>query len=269
MLSLYSSVHLQREVALCDPPSVQLSVLQYPIMSQLEKASSSYLVDLAQDRKRGNRNLGRDHQSHAIMHCHRIISREKATPDTPGGPKYEQEQKARVLTAIAQPICHFKYSIRPLHPLQHFFPSSPSSCMQHDKGSLCAQDQVGSRKLFYRRNAARPMAAAIPGMAVGIAPSALDELEDADDPLADDVPLPVAPESADDAAELAVVDAPLRAELAVDSAAEAFDEALTPAPFPEMVVEPTVVVKVEDPEVSTETIGDVAIAEEDPEPPEV
>lgn len=89
----------------------------------------------------------------------------------------------------------------------------------------------------YRRRAARPTTAAIPGMAVCIAPAALDE---------DELEDPVAAEAADDAAELAldatllawdraelaVLDAPARAELATDEALEAFEEALPPAPPP-------------------------------------
>ena len=114
------------------------------------------------------------------------------------------------------------------------------------------------------------MAAAIPGIAVCMAPPA-DELEEE---------LPVAAEAADEALELALdatllafeskdeaeLEAPARAELPVDEAPDARDEALSPAPPPKMVVEPTVVEKVEEPEVSTETKADVVMAEDPPAP---
>jgi len=113
------------------------------------------------------------------------------------------------------------------------------------------------------------MAAAIPGIAVCMAPPA-DELEEEDDPVAAvaaDEALELALDPtllAWDRAELATLEALLRAELAVEAAPDAADEALPPAPPPKIVVEPTVVEKVEEPEVSTETMAEVVMADEDP-----
>ncbi len=106
-------------------------------------------------------------------------------------------------------------------------------------------------------------------MAVCMAPAAFDDEDE-----------PVAAEAAADAAELALppmllafesaelatLDALARAELAVDSAPETREEAVSIPPLPKMVVEPIVVVKVEEPEVSTETMAEVVMAEE-PAPP--
>jgi len=103
-----------------------------------------------------------------------------------------------------------------------------------------------------------------------MAPAPFDELDE-----------PVAPEAADDAldatllafdkAELITLEALEMAEVIVDpapevaeEALEASEEALEPAPPPKMVVDPTVVEKVDEPEVSTDTRAEVVIAEEDP-----
>ena len=145
------------------------------------------------------------------------------------------------------------------------------------KGScpeVYAQEPNSIREDVYRRRAARPTAATIPGMAVGMAPAAFDELDEPPDAAVD------APEAAldptllaFDKAELATLEALDRAELAVDPAPEVTEEAFEPPeealepepePPPKMVVEPTVVEKVEEPEVSTETIAEVVMAEEDP-----
>jgi hypothetical protein len=119
---------------------------------------------------------------------------------------------------------------------------------------------------IYKMNAARPAAAAIPANAVWRAPPA-DELEE---------PEPVAEEPAEEALEAREETDDLAletAELALlsmeeswDEATEASEEAELPAPLPKMVVEPRVVVKVDEPEVTTETMAEVVIAEEEPEP---
>jgi hypothetical protein len=63
----------------------------------------------------------------------------------------------------------------------------------------------------------------------------------------------------------------LSMEESLDAAEEAAEEAEPPAPAPtalKMVVDPMVVVKVEEPEVTVETMAEVVIAEEEPpEPP--
>jgi len=67
--------------------------------------------------------------------------------------------------------------------------------MPHDDGNcpeVYAQGSSSFEKGVYRRKAAGPVAAAIPGMAVGIDPPAFELEED-----------PVTAEAADDAAELA------------------------------------------------------------------
>ncbi len=76
-------------------------------------------------------------------------------------------------------------------------------------------------------------------------------------------------EEADEATEAALEEA----SEATDDALLAPDEALplAPAPAPttlKRVVEPTVVLNVEEPEVSTETMAEVVIADEDSEAPE-
>jgi hypothetical protein len=120
--------------------------------------------------------------------------------------------------------------------------------------------------------AARPAAAANPAKAVWRAPAALE------------VDVPVAAEAADEAADAATLEAWEAADeatLEADDSADAetleacsdADEAPEALPAPKIVVEPIVVVKVELPEVSTETIADVVMAEEDsptadePDPP--
>lgn len=62
-------------------------------------------------------------------------------------------------------------------------------------------------------------------------------------------------------------DAPEAAEEAAPEREEAAPLAEDPAPLPKMVVEPTVVVNVEPPEVSTETMAEVVIAVGDPPAP--
>lgn len=58
------------------------------------------------------------------------------------------------------------------------------------------------------------------------------------------------------------------AEDALDEAPDASDEALLAAPPPKMVVDPMVEVIREDPDVETEMIAEVVIAEDNPEEPE-
>jgi hypothetical protein len=143
--------------------------------------------------------------------------------------------------------------------------------MQHEKGNcpeVYAQRPNSFEKSVYKRRAARPMAAAMPGMAVCMAPAAFEEL--VDEPVAEEAPDAPAELALDamllafDNAELAALEPLERAELALDPAWALAEEALPLAPPPKMVVEPTVVVKVEEPEVSTETIAEVVMAEEDP-----
>ena len=136
--------------------------------------------------------------------------------------------------------------------------------------SLCAGNKF-DREAAYRRRAARPTAATIPGMAVCIAAAAAFELDE--DPVAleaADAPWELALDAtllAWDKAELATLEALERAELAVDPAPEEREEAVPRAPPPKMVVEPTVVEKVDEPEVSTETMAEVVMADEEPTEP--
>jgi len=128
--------------------------------------------------------------------------------------------------------------------------------------------------ILYRMRAARPAAAAIPAKAVWraappveedveVAPAAADDaLEAAEEAAAE------ALEAAEEAIEEALEDAEDATEDALDSALEAtleaLDVALPPAPpTPKMVVEPTTVEKVDEPEVSTDTMAEVVIADEE------
>jgi len=93
-----------------------------------------------------------------------------------------------------------------------------------------------------------------------------------------EVEVAVAAEAADEAAELAeaaTLDALLETEDPTLDALDPFDEssdetlepeeeAEAPAPPPKMVVLPTVLVKVEEPEVTTDSRAEVVMAEEDP-----
>jgi len=130
------------------------------------------------------------------------------------------------------------------------------------------RDFVCSMEDIYRMRAARPAAAAIPAKAVWrappaedddvVAPAAADDAEEARDE---------ALEAADEATEDALLFALDSTEEALPAADEALEEALASAPAaPKIVVDPTVVVKVDEPEVSTETIAEVVIAEEAPDP---
>lgn len=98
-----------------------------------------------------------------------------------------------------------------------------------------------------------------------------DELDEAEvAPAAADEALELALDAsllALDKAELAALEPLARTELAVELAPEARDEALPPATFEKMVVEPTVVEKVEEPEVSTEMRAEVVMADEEPPEP--
>lgn len=75
----------------------------------------------------------------------------------------------------------------------------------------------------------------------------------------------------DEEMEPATLDKLLRAEEAVSDAPEATEEPLAPAPpappAPKMVVLPTMVVKVEPPEVMVDSIAEVVMADEEPDPP--
>jgi hypothetical protein len=124
---------------------------------------------------------------------------------------------------------------------------------------------------IYKMNAARPAAAAIPANAVWRAPPA-EELEE--EPVAVEPPAVEALETREERDDWALETtelALLSMEESLDAAEEASEEAELPAPAPaplKMVVEPMVVVKVEEPEVTVETMAEVVIAEEEPpEPP--
>lgn len=160
----------------------------------------------------------------------------------------KKRKKTRVSHAHLD-LSGIRSSIRPLHTVPPVFPSS--FCMQHegDCPEVYAQGPKSIGNVVYRKKAARPAAAAKPGIAVCIAPAAFDELDDEEAPA--------------DAAELAL-DPTL---LDFDEAELATLEVLAPAPPLKMVVEPTVVEKVEEPEVSTETMAEVVTAEEDPPAP--
>jgi len=133
------------------------------------------------------------------------------------------------------------------------------------------------REVVYKRRTAIPAAAMKPGMAVWMAPP----------PELVEEPPPVAPEAMEEAAELRELAtllaaeemeaAPLERLLSMDepddSAPDAADDALAPAPPPKIVVLPTVVVIAEPSVVMTDSIADVVIAElpesvPEPEPPE-
>lgn len=182
-----------------------------------------------------------------------------------------KKRKARVSTTNAQPSpSTIPNSIKLLHPLPPVFPSS--FCMQHEGNcpEVYAQGPSSIEKGDYRSRAARPTTAAIPGMAVCMAPAAFDEL--LDEPVAADDAAELALDPtllACAKAELATLEALERAELAVEPAPAEAEEAFPLAPpAPKMVVEPTVVVPmVEPPDVSTETMAEVVIAEEDPPAP--
>lgn len=137
-------------------------------------------------------------------------------------------------------------------------------------------------EVVYKRRAARPAAANKPVAPVGRAAipdeveevAALPAAEVAEEALlaADEdllAPLEVAAdatEEAEDSTEEIAADALEEISEAEEAAAEdalaATEEALEAAPPPKMVVDPTVVSKVEDPLVTVETISDVVIADD-------
>jgi hypothetical protein len=125
---------------------------------------------------------------------------------------------------------------------------------------------------IYKMNAARPAAAAIPANAVWRAPPA-EELEEELEPVVEEPAVEALEtrEERDDWAFETTELTLLSMEESLDAAEEAAEEAEPPAPPPtalKMVVEPMVVVKVEEPEVTVETMADVVIAvEELPDPP--
>ena len=153
--------------------------------------------------------------------------------------------------------------LRPFHYHHAFcpFPFLILTCIERRKPG---SDEVG----IYKMNAARPAAAAIPANAVWCAPPA-EELEE--EPVAEepaDEALEAREETDDWALETTEL-ALLSMEESLDAPEEASEEAEPPAPPPtalKMVVEPMVVVKVEEPEVTVETMAEVVIAEEEPPP---
>jgi len=170
------------------------------------------------------------------------------------------------------------------HYLHSLFFSAPIVYAARKKDPTGDQEGMSMCKRagqeIYRSSTARPAAAIMPPAAVGRAAAPDDDEVAAD--LAADAALDAALEALE-ASDEAVAPRPLAAELAVDAtelkdpaeperrdAAELALEAIedpvlaAPAPPPEIVVEPTVVVKVDDPLVTIETMAEVVTAEEPP-----
>jgi len=105
----------------------------------------------------------------------------------------------------------------------------------------------------YKKRAAIPAAAMSPLTAVGIAATFVE-----------DAVLPVAAEAALEASDEALDRIEEMEEPAAPVIEETLDDAVLSAPFPEIVVEPVVVVIVEPSVVSTETRAEVVIAESVP-----
>jgi len=170
-----------------------------------------------------------------------------------------------------------------LFPSDHYIPSYADPLFFPYYANLFVYvGEVGS--ILYRTKAARPARPAIPAKAVWRAPPAVEV----------EVPAPVAEDAAPDARverldatdarELETLEpteerllnpevmedptdeAAEPAELVMEEAAEPADPVAPPTtpPTPKRVVEPTVVSKVELPEVTVETIADVVTADEDP-----
>lgn len=164
------------------------------------------------------------------------------------------------------------YTQLPLHP--------PSATHFHIK--KFDKKERDQHEVVYKRRAARPAAAIKPVAPVGREPIAEDVADDAALPAAEvaEETLLVADEASlealeatldaaeeaedptDDATDEALSEAPEATEDALAETPEAAEDALAATPpAPKMVVDPTVVSKVDDPLVTVDTMAEVVIAD--------